>query len=239
MAGEHGDNGNQGDGHEQVWDGGDQPPVETERLDLVEDEGRLPWLESADDELEDEGTGNGRMLGLAALSGVVLLAIVGGIWFVSNSGGTDAAVADGSVIAAPQEPYKVAPKDPGGKTFAGTGDTSFAVSEGQSNAATMGENTGAPTPPVAPASGSAAPAPAIAGVGVQVGAYSSQATAEAGWTRLVDQSSAVLKGVPHRVVEGNADIGKVYRLQAVAANTAEANALCARLKGAGVSCQVK
>jgi hypothetical protein len=45
--------------------------------------------------------------------------------------------------------------------------------------------------------------------------------------------------VSHRVIEGNADIGKVYRLQAVAGDTAGANALCGRLKGAGIACQVK
>ena len=74
---------------------------------------------------------------------------------------------------------------------------------------------------------------------MRVGAYSSKAQAEAGWTRLVAQSNGALSGVSHRVIEGNADIGKVYRLQAVAGDAAGANALCGKLKGAGISCQVK
>ena len=74
---------------------------------------------------------------------------------------------------------------------------------------------------------------------MQVGAFSSKAAAEAGWTKLVGQASAVLSGVPHRVIAGNADIGTVYRLQAVAPDAASAQALCGKLKSSGVSCQVK
>ena len=73
---------------------------------------------------------------------------------------------------------------------------------------------------------------------MQVGAYSSQAAAEAGWSRLSSSHDA-LKGLKHRVVEGSADIGTVYRLQAVAGDVASANALCASLKSSGVACQVK
>jgi hypothetical protein len=65
------------------------------------------------------------------------------------------------------------------------------------------------------------------------------AAAEAGWTKLTGQAGAVLSGVPHRVVEGAADNGTVYRLQAVAPDAAAANALCGKLKAAGIACQVK
>jgi len=41
------------------------------------------------------------------------------------------------------------------------------------------------------------------------------------------------------VLQGTADIGTVYRLQAVAPDAAAANALCATLKASGVACQVK
>jgi hypothetical protein len=81
--------------------------------------------------------------------------------------------------------------------------------------------------------------PAPSGVGVQIGAYTSLATAEAGWTRLSQQHDSVLSGIKHRVVEGKADIGTVYRLQALAGDASGANDLCARLKTAGVACQVK
>jgi hypothetical protein len=75
-------------------------------------------------------------------------------------------------------------------------------------------------------------------VGVQVAAYSDRASAEKGWSQLSRQYSA-LSGFKHRVVEGKADIGTVYRLQAVAGNVAAANELCNKLKRAGAACQVK
>jgi hypothetical protein len=53
------------------------------------------------------------------------------------------------------------------------------------------------------------------------------------------QAHSVLSGVRHRVVEGKADIGTVYRLQAVPGDAAAANALCGRLKAGGLACQVK
>lgn len=229
----------------------DDQPLETEQLGLTEEEERLPWLESPeDDEWDDsQGSDNSKLAGFVLMGLVALAAIVGGIWWVTNRGPDPALVADGSVIEAPDQPYKQAPQDPGGKTFDGTGDSSFAVSEGQNRAPQLGGEPGAPVAaaPVATPSQAAAPAaaptPAAAaasgGVGVQVGAFSSKATAEAGWTKLVGQAGAALSGVPHRVVAGNADIGTVYRLQAVAPDAASAQALCGKLKAAGISCQVK
>ena len=43
----------------------------------------------------------------------------------------------------------------------------------------------------------------------------------------------------HRAVEGKADIGTVYRLQAIAADLGAATALCNKLQGEGLKCQVK
>ena len=74
---------------------------------------------------------------------------------------------------------------------------------------------------------------------MQVGAYSSKESAEAEWAKLVSKSKGVLSGVSHRVVAGSADNGTIYRLQAVAPDAAAANALCSKLKGAGLSCMVK
>lgn len=229
----------------------DDQPLVTEQLGLTEEEERLPWLESPeDDEWDDsQGSDNSKLAGFVLMGLVALAAIVGGIWWATNRGPDPALVADGSVIEAPDQPYKQAPQDPGGKTFDGTGDSSFAVSEGQNRPPQLGGEPGAPVAaaPVATpsqaAAPAAAPAPAAAaasgGVGVQVGAFSSKATAEAGWTKLVGQAGAALSGVPHRVVAGNADIGTVYRLQAVAPDASSAQALCGKLKAAGISCQVK
>lgn len=229
------------------WMADEDEPLETERLALADEEERLPWLESGDDDdyPEYEGGDNARMLGLFVMGILALAVLVGGIWWATNRNPDPALVADGSTVPAPAGPYKQAPKDPGGKTFAGTGDSSFAVSEGQNRPAQLGGATAAPAPvpsasaaarPVAPAT---APAAAGGGVGVQVGAFSSKAAAEAGWTRLTGQAGDALAGVAHRVIEGKADNGTIFRLQAVASDASGAQALCGRLKAAGIACQVK
>jgi len=212
----------------------DETAASQAALALDEDE-RLPWLESDEDEDEDAGVDTARLIRFVLFGVMLLAAIVGALWLFSHRGGDGAQVADGAVIKAPAEPYKQAPKNPGGKTFAGTGDSAFGVSEGKSTPANLG-GAGASLPAVTE-SGAAAPA-AAGGIGVQVGAYSSQTAAEAGWSRLVASHEA-LKGLPHRVIEGSADIGTVYRLQAVAGDLAAANSLCAGLKAANVACQVK
>jgi cell division septation protein DedD len=218
-------------------------PVGDQRLALGDEE-RLPWLESADDvDGEEEDSGNGRLIGFAVMGLLVLAALVGGIWYASSRNSV-ANNADGSLIEASKEPYKVAPKEPGGKTFAGTGDSSFKVSEGQKPSGNLA-NSASPTPaaspsakPAAAASAAPAAAPATGGMGVQVGAFSSKAAAEAGWQKLIGNHEA-LKGLSHRVIEGKADIGTVYRLQAVAGDAAAADALCRKLQSGGLKCQVK
>jgi hypothetical protein len=237
-----------------------QEPFELGLTDQ-EDE-RLPWLDSEDDDLYDEDRMDaGRILGFALLGLVALAAIVGAIWWSTHRTPDAALVADGSTVAAPG-PYKQAPKDAGGKTFEGTGDTAFAVSEGQSRPARLGEENAAEVAAAAAASsatrvpaakpgfdlatkpGDAAPAAAAGnstaapGTLVQVGAYSNRAQAEDGWSKLSGHYSA-LSGQRHQIVEGQADIGTVFRLQALPGSGEAARALCSKLKGAGLACQVK
>lgn len=217
-----------------------------------EEDVRLPWLEAGEEEDVRQGSSAGQLAGLVLLGLVALALIVGVIWWATHRAEDAVLVADGSTIEAPGMPYKEKPKDPGGKTFAGTGDTSFAVSEGQTRPVKLGQQDAAPQPgfatvgqsgakpgaAVAPdAKGGAEPAE-TAGVGVQVGAYSSRASAETGWSTLQQRHQA-LSGFRHRVVEGKADIGTVYRLQAVAQDAAAAKALCGQLRAAGLACQVK
>lgn len=207
-------------------------------LDLGTEE-RLPWLESADDvDLEDEGSDSGRLIGFGVVALILLAAIVGAVYWATHREAAPAA-ADGSLIEASREPYKVAPKEPGGKTFQGTGDSSFKVSEGERPVAALAP-TGAPpaSPAAAPAAAPKADAAPVSGVGVQVGAFSSQALAETGWNKLV-VAHEELKGMNHRIVPGKADIGMVYRLQAVPGDAGAASALCSKLQAAGVKCQVK
>lgn len=232
--------------------GDDSDGAATGELTFDTGEERLPWLESDDEDDEPAGYDTGRLIGLALIMLVVLVAIVGAVWFVTNRGLGAGPAPDGSLIAAPAMPYKERPASPGGKTFAGTGDTSYAVGAGREVEARLATApataTALPTPTAtasASATASATPAPTpkaeptlAAGTAVQVGAYSSRADAEAGWQRLTGQTEA-LAGVAHRIVAGRADIGTVYRLQAVGGDRAGARALCERLKAAGIACQVK
>jgi hypothetical protein len=222
------------------------PATPEPALALDEDE-RLPWLESADED-EEEGQIDTARLVRFALFGLALLALIGGsLWFIGHRGQTGSAVAEGGTIKAPEQPYKEVPRDQGGKTYAGTGDSAFAVSEGKNPTAKLGDGvapgssnaaSGAAHSTATPSIAAGANAPAgEEGVGVQIGAYTSQNAAEAGWTRL--SANAALKGVKHRIVEGSADIGTVYRLQAVTADVGAANSLCSALKAAGLACQVK
>lgn len=205
----------------------------------LDDDERLPWLESADDDDDDVGVDTNRLMRFVVFGLVLLAGIVGGLWVLNHRTGPADQVADGGVIKAPAEPYKQVPQDKGGKTFAGTGDSAFAVSEGKAAQARLGgAQAPVPSPSVDLGGASGAAAADTGGVGVQVGAYTSQATAEAGWQRLSGAHEA-LKGVKHRVLQGSADIGTVYRLQAVAPDAGAANALCASLKASGVPCQVK
>ena len=242
-------------------------PLEEEQLDLDDDTERLPWLDS-DDDYDDVDPDRGRVLGMVVMGLIALATIVGGIWWATHRTPDQTLVADGSTIAAPGEPYKQAPKNPGGKTFDGTGNTAFAVSEGQTRPAKLGQATSAAASPAASPSAAAArpgfdgvkptgfsaasPAPAatakpataapvatpVGGPVVQVGAYSTRASAEAAWSRMAQQHSA-LSGMRHQAVEGKADIGTVFRLQALPGDAGAAQALCGRLKASGLACQVK
>ncbi len=240
-----------------------EPWEDDAELAFTDEDERLPWLESDDEDDSAAGIDTGRIVTFAVLGLVALLAIIGSVWWLTNRDSDGAQIADGSIIEAPDEPYKVKPEDEGGKEFEGTGDTSFAVGEGKTREGRLAETpaigSGPLTKPVPdaaqpnasrPAETTSAPsietvkpdAEAIAqandGVGVQVGAYSTKASAEAGWRTLQGQTEA-LNGVRHRIVRGRADIGIVYRLQAIAGSGAAADALCGALRDDGLDCQVK
>ena len=216
----------------------DDDYVADEQLTLADEDERLPWLETGDDD-EDEvgGVDTGRIVGFALFAALALAALVVGIWWFGQRGPDPELVADGSTIQAPVGPYKEKPANPGGKTFEGTGNLAPAVGEGKTTEGVIADEL--PKPSVDAPKPGQTPAPAAAGgIGVQVGAYNSKETAEAGWQKLLSRTDK-LAGVGHRVVEGKADMGTVYRLQAVAGDAAGASALCRALKGDGIDCQVK
>ena len=226
-----------------------------QELAFADGKERLPWLESDDDEDEPSGVDSGRLIAFAVVGLMAVVVLLGALWWLTRArpdGGTQ--VAEGSVIEAPPGPYKVKPANPGGRAVAGTGDTSFEVAEGRQVEGRIAETPPAsatPTPSAPPSPSierepkaapkptpTAKPTPVPTGIGVQVGAYSTRASAEAGWTKLAGRL-APLKGRSHRVLEGTADSGTVFRVQAVAGTPNEAEALCRSIKSAGGDCQVK
>ena len=200
---------------------------------------RLPWLEPEEDE-EDErglawGGGVGARPAFTLLLGMlaVLAALGAGVWWLLERHQSDAIVADGSIIEAPPGPYKVRPADAGGTEVAGTGDVSFAVSEGEERVGHIaGEGAGAAS------ASELGGGEAVGAIGVQIGAYASEAEANAAWVQLSGRIEA-LQGHGHRVLEGSADAGSVFRLQAIAGSETEAATLCDAIRGEGGDCQVK
>lgn len=223
-----------------------------EQLSLTKPDDDLPWLESADDDDTEQGVDSGRIVAFALIGLMSVMALVGALWWFTRDRPDPAMVADGSTIEAPAEGYKFKPADKGGEEVAGTGDTSFEVAEGRSvEGRIAGENAApaaAATPGIdrqqtagassAATTAAAASAQATGGVGVQVGAFSSKEKAETAWTQLQVRLPA-LQGRSHRVIQGTADSGAIFRLQAVAGSVTEAETLCRSLRSAGGDCQVK
>lgn len=211
--------------------------AETDRFGL-NDPDRLPWLETADGYEYDEGASPLKVAGLV-LGGLALLAvIVGGIyWFQRNQ--TGGAQGNGELIAAQEGNYKVAPDDREGKTFEGEGDAAFAASEGTKTGATIAApaKPGDPKAAVvqnAPASG-ATPAGSVM---VQLGAFGDATKADQAWAAF-GKRFGFLSGTNRKIAEATGEGGrKIFRLQAVTANAAAAQQLCAKLKAAGENCLI-
>jgi hypothetical protein len=215
--------------------------VEAE-LALADSEERLPWLES-DDDFEPAGVDTSRIVVFAAVGLLVIVALLGVLWWALRDDTGQELVADGSVIEAPDTPYKTRPDDPGGLQVEGTGDTSFEVAEGKEIDGRIAGSGVVAEPTIdreqqAGSEEEEVPAATARGVGVQVGAYSTREQAEAGWNTLSGRFDS-LQGRNHRVVQGIADSGTIFRLQALAGSVEEADTLCRAIKSQGGDCQVK
>lgn len=209
----------------------------------LDDNDRLPWLETADG-YEVEESGSPLKIAFMVVAGLILLAaIVGGIYWIQRGPG-GGANGSGELIAAPKGSYKEKPEDAGGKSFEGEGDSAFAASEGQKTGAIL-----APAPrepvvavpkaaaaaPAAPAKTDSAPANAVM---VQLGAFGDTAKAETAWSAL-NKRFGFLAGMNRKIAQADVEGGRtVFRLQAITANSSEAQQLCAKLKAAGENCLI-
>ncbi|MDM7955020.1 SPOR domain-containing protein [Blastomonas sp.] len=201
-------------------DDGMDDSLRDQPLGLDADDDRLPWLESADDAPSSDGSA-GKIMGFILLGLVGLSIVLAAIYWLGGDGA--APDGDGSLIAAPQGDYKVRPKDKQEQRVEGTGDASFAVSQGEQPQGQLVDAAGAPPPP-----GSAL---------VQLGAYTSETSALTGWSTL-SQRHEVLSGLNRRIVEATVDGGTVFRLSAVLDSPASADSVCGQLKKAGQNCLV-
>jgi cell division protein FtsN len=97
------------------------------------------------------------------------------------------------------------------------------------------------TPAPAPTPGSSSTSAATqvlaaAGYGVQLGAFSSEASADREWQRLQGRFGAELGGLSPHIVLASTGSGELYRLQVAAAGEAQARAICDSLKGQAQAC---
>lgn len=232
-----------------------------DRLDF-DDEDRLPWLEPAVDEEDEDSISPLRLLGLILLGLVLIGAVVAGIWWAQNRNNAGLA-GEGQLIAAPTDDYKIAANEADAKKFDGEGDASFAASEGvlrdgRIDASRVPEapiTKSAPAPtgarPVVPAKpaqsvsarvadetsdrATVAPKAASGGALIQLGAYASAAGAKDAWTKL-SKRFAYLAPLAMIVEPAEVGGGTVYRLRASAGG--QASLICGKLKVAGESCMV-
>lgn len=229
------------------------------RLDL-DDEERLPWLEPAMEDEEEQGLSPLRLLGFILFGLALIGVVVAGIWLIQNRSG--GAGGEGKLIAAPEGDYKIPAKEADAKKFDGEGDASYAASEGVARDGRI-DPTRVPEAPITPtgAAGGARPvvqgkpaqsvtarvadetnakptavATRAAGGGmIQLGAYGNQAFAKDAWKRL-SKRFTYLEPLVMSIEQAEVGGSTVYRLRAAAGG--QAGTLCGKLKVAGESCLV-
>lgn len=231
----------------------ENPAIENEESFDLAGEDRLPWLEAADDYEDGDAVSQTRLL-LLVVGGLVLIAaVIGGLWWVQNGGKRG----DAELIAAQDGSYKVTPESDDAKVFEGEGDASFAATEGaepagrvdpsrlpeepavtpQAKAAKAAKAQAAAKSATAAATGKTS-APVATGAGmIQLGAFSSEASADKAWASLSKRFS-YLAGLNKSVSSAALEGGTVYRLRAAAGSVANATSLCGKLRVAGENCVV-
>jgi SPOR domain len=221
---------------------------------------RLPWLEAVED--EERGPSAGKLIAALVVGLVAIGVIVGGLFWLGNRSGAGATGGgNAEIIAAPEGDYKVRPENPGGMQLDNRGTAQTAASEGTETNASLdrGQTPEAPVtrpqtpatnaaqtrpqpaqvaptvPPVQQAPGRpqpATPQPRLSGPLIQVGAFPSEAVANAEWARMT-QRFPYLRGLQHNVITYQRGNQTFYRLRA---GGSDARAVCARLRGANQPC---
>ena len=110
----------------------------------LQDEDRLPWLESVDDNVDDETISTGKLIGFGVAAVAAIGIVIGGLSVLRSQPGPPRG--DGKLIAAQEGDYKVRPDAPGGMKVEGQGDSSFAASEGAEANGKIDTNAASETP---------------------------------------------------------------------------------------------
>jgi hypothetical protein len=189
----------------------------------------MPWLEPVEEEEPQRGPSSLKVVMLALL-GLLLIGGAVGLfsWLSARSGDQS----DGVVlIRAPEGEYKVLPDDPGGMAVEGEGDMAFAASEGAEPQGRI-DLGAAPETPLARGGGAAVPAGAEGTI--QLGAFSSQASAQNAWKALSGRFT-YLEPLTHSIQPVDSDGRKLYRLRASGPGAAT---LCRRMTVAGETCVI-
>jgi cell division septation protein DedD len=208
------------------------------------EDGQLPWLQAVEDEDEPRGVSGRKMF--AALSVVLLAALLVAatfFWLGRQDGQVNGAP---ELIQAEPGPYKVASNDPGNLDVAGESQTAFETSAGQDRDAQLNldalpEQPVAAPPKATPPANAEGPAPdapeapATGGRGsvIQLGAFQNQAQAERAWSALSARFPNV--GAMNKMV---VPFSGGIRLRAGAASPDAARQVCQTLKAAGENCFV-
>ena len=215
------------------------------RADELGDEDRLPWLEAVEEDDEQRGPSVAKLIGAIVIGLLAIAVIVGGLFYLGNR---NRAEGNGEVIAAPKGDYKVRPDQPGGMNATGEGNTAAAASAGAEPKGRINTNAVAEAPiarpqpapqapparPAPPPPARPQPAPAAAGPTIQLGAFSSQASANNAW-RALSGRFRYLAPLGHSVVPVQSGGRTLYRLRA---SGADAGSICRRLQVAGEACAV-
>lgn len=228
---------------------------ESERELGLQDEDRLPWLEAVENDEEEEGVSGDKLLVFLIAGLVALGLVVGGIYWLRsqkdgpNGDGTLIAAQEGDYKVKPDDPGGMKVEGQGDSAFAAS---EGAEANGQIDQRSMpeapvaGQKGATPAKPAAtgpaksavtaivpPSGGKLAPplatgtpnAPAAAGTLIQLGAYGSQASAEAAWGRLSGANTSLAR-LPKTIAAASVGGNTVYRLRADAGTPANAAALC-------------
>lgn len=227
---------------------------------------RLPWLEAVEDEDDKGGPSAAKLIGALIVGLVAIAAIIFATFSLGNrgsgaSGAPEMIAADeGAYKTRPDEPGGMKVEGEGGTAFQASegadpdGKINLDAIPEQPVAGARGiapaeqlktrpnapraEPVAVPAPRVDPVQTPVVPTPvAASGNAVQLGAFSSNASAQAAWKSMSGRFAS-LKPLTNSVVTATVGGKTVYRLRANVASAADANTLCGKLKVAGESCTI-